>query len=106
MSETSNTFVITKIICSRRTSGPAEPIDKIGPLFTIFSSTPPNARACTECGPTFLPGHSQDAISNYVKSLGTAYRCCLHPGNACACALEFGAQHRRQANYRSVYEQL
>ena len=81
MSETSNTFVITKIICSRRTSGPAEPIDKIGPLFTTSSSTTQNAPTRTECG-LFLPGHSQDAIRNYVKSPGTAYRCCPHPSNA------------------------
>jgi hypothetical protein len=46
MSETSSTFVITKIICSRRTSGPAEPIDKVGPLFMTSSSTPQNAPAC------------------------------------------------------------
>ena len=105
MSETFNTFVITKIICSRRTSGPAEPIDKIGPLFTISSPHLRNARARTECGLTFLPGHSQDATRNYAESPGTAYRCCLHP-STCAFGLGFGAQYRWRGIYRSVYEQL
>ncbi len=52
-SETFSTLVITKIICSRRTSGPLEPIDKIGPLF-MTSSIPQNAPAHNESRPNCL----------------------------------------------------
>jgi hypothetical protein len=79
MSETFNTFVITKIICNRRTSGPAEPIDKIGPLFTITSSAHSKCLVIALSEQTFLPassqaaGHGQDAIVLFDKSPGTAF---------------------------------
>jgi hypothetical protein len=62
MSETSSTFVMTKIICSRRTSGPVEPIDKVGPLFMTSSSTPQNA-ACSHYGSSLVRSIAGGQIS-------------------------------------------
>ena len=93
MSETSNTFVITKIICSRRTSGPAEPIDKIGPLFTTSSSTTQNAPTRTECGLFFrVTAKTQYAITLNRQARPTA--AARTPAMHVLCALRFGAQHR------------
>jgi hypothetical protein len=105
MSETSSTFVITKMICNRRTSGPAEPIDKIGPLFMTASKPQNVPLLALSVGRLFF---LITAKTHYAMTLNRQAPLSLlpAPNNACDFCIGIGAQHRWLSNYRPVYEQL